>query len=213
VTATEELASDAVRFGARIQRAVALAFQWTLSEAFMHANGVARPQGWLSAPAAIEVAKESGQTADTIVAANVLKMHARRLLTPGAQWEWLTTSTAIPALLDLQTATGNPLFKQGDGREGEPEGAMLGLPVRVTEHCPVLGDAGDLQLVSLPNYYAPRRQDGIESESSIHVYFDYVLQAYRFMVRTNGQPILSAPVAPARGTDTLSHFISLGARA
>ncbi len=213
VTATEELGSDAPRFAARIKRSVALAFQWTLSESFMHDAGVDRPMGWLNSPAAVEVPKEAAQTAGTIVSANILKMHARRLITPAAQYTWLASSTAIPQLADLQTATGNALFRQGAGRPGDPEGSMLGIPVMASDHCPELGDSGDIQLVALKTYYAPRRDAGMQADTSIHVFFDYSIGAYRFMIQTNGQPLLSAPVTPAHGTDTVSHFIALAERA
>ena len=213
ITAPEGLVADSPRLASRIQGAVGPAFQWTLSESFMHDSGAARPHGWLRAPALVEVAKESGQSADTIVSANVLNMFSRRLLTPAAEWVWLTSSTALPQLFDLQSANGNALFRQGSGAAYAPAGAMLGIPVETSEHCPVLGDAGDLQLANLGGYYAPRHDRGVLAASSVHVYFDYFLEAFRFMIMTQGAPLLSAPVAPAHGSDTRSHFISLGERA
>jgi hypothetical protein len=38
------------------------------------------------------------------------------------------------------------------------------------------------------------------------------LTAFRWLFRLGGQPFLSAPVTPAQGSNTRSHFIALAAR-
>ena len=40
-----------------------------------------------------------------------------------------------------------------------------------------------------------------------------VLRAFRWIFRVGGQPVLSAPVSPAKGSATKSHFVVLDDRA
>ena len=90
---------------------------------------------------------------------------------------------------------------------------LLGYSIDWKEHCKTLGDKGDLQLVSPKGYYAARRTSGVQFASSMHLYFDYAIQAFRWTFRFGGQPHLSAPVAPANGANTKSHFVTLDERA
>ena len=53
---------------------------------------------------------------------------------------------------------------------------------------------------------------GVKFAASIHLFFDFAVNAYRWMFRIGGQPILSAPVSPAKGSDTESHFVTLATR-
>ena len=90
---------------------------------------------------------------------------------------------------------------------------LLGRPIRFSEHCKTLGTVGDIQLVDPKGYYALTKAGGIKFASSIHLYFDYGLQAFRWTIRLGGQPHLAAPVSPANGSTTKSHFVALATRA
>jgi len=99
------------------------------------------------------------------------------------------------------------------GFQNAPGGFLFGRPVRFSEHCKTLGDKGDIQLLDLKGYYGVRKEGGTRYATSLHLYFDYGLQAFRWILRFGGQPHLSAPVAPANGANTKSHFVSLDERA
>jgi HK97 family phage major capsid protein len=98
--------------------------------------------------------------------------------------------------------------------EGDPfEGRLLGYPIMFTEHAQSLGTPGDITCMNLAGYYsATKAQGGVDFASSIHLYFDQGLTAFRWTFRLTGQPYLSQPVAPANGSNTKSHFVAMAAR-
>ncbi len=211
VLATDELLQDAPRLNARLTRGAADAIRWKASEAIMFGTGAGQPLGWMTAPCLVSVAKEAGQAADTIVAANVAKMFAR-VIDPGRSL-WLVNQDVIPQLVTM-TLGNQPIWTPpATGLASAPGGFLMGRPIQFSEHCASLGDQGDIQLVNPVGYYAATRQGGPQFASSIHLYFDYNMQAFRWTFRLGGQPFLSAPVSPAKGTNTRSHFVVLDERA
>jgi hypothetical protein len=67
-------------------------------------------------------------------------------------------------------------------------------------------------LVDLSYYQAITKAEGIQTATSMHLYFDADAMAFRTTFRMDGQPKLAAPISPANGTKTLSPFVQLGAR-
>jgi len=212
VLATDELLEDAPRLASRITQKAAMAIAWKKNLAVVDGSGVGQPLGWMNSPALITVAKESGQAADTITAANVLKMMTRLRTVPGDTPFWLISQDALPALATI-TIGDKPVWMPPNGLVDAPGGFLLGKPVRFSEFAETIGDKGDIQLVSPRGYYAARRSQGVQFASSIHLYFDYATQAFRWMFRYGGQPHLSGPVSPAKGNTTTSHFVTLAERA
>ena len=213
VLATEELLEDAPLLNARIERGAARAINWKASDAIMWGTGAGQPLGFMNSNCLVSVAKESGQAADTIVAANVLKMLSRLLAVPGAQPLWLLNSQTIPQIAQM-TIGNQPAFVAQGGLPGALSGTLLGYPILMTEHCTALGDLGDIALTDMQGYESLRRSTSPEFATSMHLYFDFAMQAFRWMFRFGGQPYLSAPVAGAKsGSDTKSHFVTLAERA
>ncbi len=211
VLASEELLADAPRLNARLTKAAADAIRWKASEAIMLGTGAGQPLGWMKAGCLVSVAKEAAQAADTIVAANVAKMFSR-VLNPGRA-VWLANQDTIPQLLTM-TLGQQPIWTPpASGFQNAPGGYLFGRPIQLSEHCATLGDQGDLQLVNPDGYYAVVRESGPAFASSIHLFFDYGVQAFRWTFRLGGQPFLSAAVSPAKGASTKSHFVVLDARA
>lgn len=210
VTATEELLSDAPRLNDRLGRRSAAAIRYKISDAVMNGNGVGKPLGWLASPALVTVSKESGQAADTLVAANVGKMASRIMGLSRAYW--LANQDVLPQLITM-TLGNQPIWTPpSTGLVNAPGGFLFGRPVRFVEQAATLGDLGDIQLVNPDGYYAVTRDSGVQFASSIHLYFDYNMQAFRWTFRFGGQPFLSGPVTPAKGASTRSHFVTLEAR-
>ncbi len=212
VLATEELLEDAPRLNARLSSKSAQALNWKINDAVIYGTGAGQPKGWHGSAAQVSVAKESGQAADTIVAQNVLKMFSRLLLVPGDNPYWLANRDTVPQLAAM-TIGDQPVWIPPNGLISAPGGFLLGYPVRFSEHAKTLGDKGDIQLVSPKGYYAARRTQGVQFASSMHLYFDYNMQAFRWTFRFAGQPHLSAPISPANGASTKSHFVTLDERA
>lgn len=211
-TATEELLEDAPRLNNRLTTKAAQAIAWKKNDAIVNGNGVGRPMGWFPSAALVTVAKESGQSADTIVAANVAKMFARLQRIPGDRPFWMANQDTLPQLMTM-TLGDQPIWSPPNGFVDAPGGILLGAPVRLSDHAKTLGDKGDLQLISPKGYYGVRRSQGVQFATSIHLYFDYNKQAFRWVFRYGGQPHLSAPISPNNGTATRSHFVTLAERA
>ena len=211
VNASDELLEDAPRLESRLTIKSAEAIRWKADEAVVNGDGVGKPQGWMGADCLVSVAKETSQTAATVVAGNVLKMRAR-LLGNGAGAFWLVHQSVIPQL-GLMTIGDQPMWITRDaGLQEAMVGRLLGLPIFVSEHCQVVGTAGDIQLVAPNGYYSAIKQGGIKFAASMHLYFDYGLAAFRWTFRLAGQPLLSAAVSQAKGSETLSHFIVTAVR-
>lgn len=212
VLATEELLEDAPRLSQRITTKAGQAIAWKKNEAMVYGTGAGQPLGWMSSAALVTIAKEGSQAADTIAVENVLKMYARLLVLPGDAPFWMVNRNCVPQLMTMKVGD-MPIWMPPNGIAGAPGGFLLGYPVRFSEHAKTLGDKGDIQLVSPKGYYALRRESGPSFAQSMHLYFDYAIEAFRWTFRFGGQPHLSAPVAPAHGTDTKSHFVTLAERA
>lgn len=209
VNASEELLEDAPRLTAYLQRKAPAAIRWKAVDAFMWGDGVGKPLGWMASAALVSVAKESAQTADTIVAANIAKAFSR-MIDP-SQAVWMASADTLPQLMVLESENGQPLWQPNFAIA--PGGMLLGRPVYFTDHADTLGDLGDLQFVNPNGYEAFRKQNGASFAESIHLFFDYNVRAFRWIFRIGGQPVLSAPVTPARSSATRSHFVALAARA
>lgn len=212
VTATEELLEDAPRLAQRLTRKAGEAIAWKKNDAMVNGTGTGQPLGWMNSDALLTIAKESGQAADTLSAANVLKMYSRLLSIPGDAPFWLANKDTVPELATM-TIGDKPVWMPPNGLMDAPGGMLMGLPVRFSEHAKTLGDKGDLQLISPKGYYALRRESGPKFAQSMHLYFDYAVEAFRWTFRFGGQPHLSAPVSPANGSSTKSHFVALAERA
>ena len=212
VTATNELMSDAPRLSSRLTDKAGQAIAWKLTDAVFNGTGAGMPQGWFNSGAMVTVAKESAQVADTVVAKNVAKMYAR-LMDPG-NGIWYINQDVLPELLTITIGDKPMWFPPTASIQNSPDGGFLfGRPVRIMEPCKTLGDLGDIQFVNPRGYYAIQRSDLPEFASSMHLYFDYNIDAFRWVFRFGGQPFLSAPIAPANGSSNRSHFVSLAARA
>lgn len=209
VLATEELLEDAPRVATLLTSHAASAIRWKAADAFMWADGIEKPLGWMNSGATIAVAKDAGQTAATITPSNIARMWARMIMP--SQASWLVNSDVMPTLMDLKNSAGLPLWF-GNYQES-PGGTLLGRPVVFNEHSRSVGQLGDIQFVNPNGYEAFRKQNGVSFADSIHLYFDYNIRAFRWVFRIGGQPVLSKPVQPANGGTTKSHFVALAERA
>lgn len=211
VLATDELLEDAPRLASRLTRGAAAAIRFKADEAIVNGNGVGKPLGWTQGASFIAVPKETSQTADTVVAENVAKMYSR-LIHAGGMPVWLINQDVLPSLMTM-TIGDQPIWTApSQGFASAPGGFLLGRPVLFSEHAETVGDQGDIQLVNPAGYYAANKSSGIKFSSSIHLYFDYDIEAFKWTFRLGGQPILSAAISPNKG-QTKSHFVGLAARA
>lgn len=191
------------------------ALAWFEDIAFMRGTGVGEPLGFLNTgnAAAVAVAKETGQAADTILWENIVKMYARMLPTSLARAVWIAHIDTFPELatMALSVGTGGSAVWLSNGVSGPPM-SILGRPVFFTEKAETLGDAGDINFADLGYYLIGDRQT-MQADSSPHYKFANDLTSMRFIERVDGTPWIKNPITPNKGTNTLSPFVKIAARA
>lgn len=185
-------------------------------QAFLTGSGVGRPLGVLHAnnTGLVVVAKESGQTADTIVWENIIKMYSRMLPASLGRAVWVASPNTFVELatMALSVGTGGSAIWLNNGVEGPPM-RILGRPLFVSEKVNKLGDQSDISFVDFGHYLVGDR-GVMRVESSAHYKFGNDLIAYRVIEEADGRPWIKSPLTPANGsTDTLSPYVTLAERA
>lgn len=209
---TDELMEDTSALGSYLPGLMARSIRWKTNEAILYGDGAGKPQGAFIGSAAVVQAKESGQSASTVVVANIANMVAR--LPPGSYPKavWLITPDAFPSLITM-TLGNYPIYTApNSGIKDSPYGLLLGRPIMISQHASAFSAQGDISLVDMSYYRTITKRGGIQTATSMHLYFDADATAFRTIFRVDGQPKIVAPIAQAKGSQTLSPFISLGAR-
>ena len=213
--ATDELLQDATAITSVVNEWFGDEFGFQLDDAIYNGNGAGKPLGILAAPALVTVAKEAGQAAATIVAANLQKMYSRMPAGSLGNAAWFINQETWPQLFALSQAVGVggvPMFIPAGGMSATPAGTLLGRPIVPIEQAAALGTVGDIAFCDFSQYLAIRK-GGTQAASSIHVRFLYDESVFRFVLRFNGAPIPNSPLTPYKGTATVSPFIALATRA
>lgn len=214
VQATDELLEDAVAMESYIRAAAPAAIMHKINEAIVSGDGVGKPQGILNSSFAVTVSKESGQSADTIVARNIINMYSRMLPSSRANAAWYVNAQAEPQLLGLKDDLGNFIYlAPGSQMNGSPYGMLLGRPViPMMSALPALGDVGDIVFSDLSYYYAVLKAGGVKSAVSIHLLFDKDITSYKFSMRIDGKCPFKSPVTTQYGNYQMSSVVLLEAR-
>ena len=215
VPTTDELLDDANALTSYLPQKVALSIRWKTNESILFGAGNGVPIGALSAGATVTVAKESGQTTQTLLPQNLAKMIARLPSGSFANSVWIVNNDVLPALFTLSLGnypiylpTGLPV----GGIQVSPYGTLLGRPVFVSQHANTFSSQGDVILVDLSYYQTITKAGGMQTATSMHLYFDADLTAFRTTFRMDGQSKIVAPISPAKGATTMSPYVQLGAR-
>ncbi len=215
VPMTEELMADGVALGAYFEPACARSIRWKTDEAILWGAAGEQPLGAFASACAVSQSKESGQANGTIVAENVVKMVSRLPAGSYRNAVWMVNNDALPQLFVMKigdTPIWLPVSSPNGAISGSPYGTLLGRPVMVTQHAKSIGTAGDIMLADLRQYRAITKAGGIQTATSMHLYFDADAVAFRATFRVDGAPKLAAPINPQNGSVTLSPFVTLEAR-
>lgn len=212
VPVTEEMLDDAGSIDGYLRSKMPEAIDWSASYAIAWGTGAGQPLGFMRSGALVTVAAESAQTADTIVAANVLNMYARMPVRSRRTAVWLIHPDAEPQLPQLKIGD-TPVYMPPGGMTGAPYGTLLGRPVIPHQVCETVGDLGDVMFVDLMQYLAVRKTGGIRLQTSMHLWFDQDLMAFKATLRLAGQPWWSAAISQRDGSNSMSPFVTLAARA
>ena len=214
VPITNELLADAPALGSYITPIAASRIQWKTNEAILFGTGGAQPLGCMSGNALIVVPKVSGQATGTIVQQNISSMRSRLVTGNLKNAIWAGNPDILPALESLVVGQIPIFLPPGTGIRAGYDGTLNGRPLILTEHANALGAQSDLSLIALNGYRTITKAEGIETATSMHLYFDANATAFRFIFRIDGQPIIAAPIQPPTGKspNTRSYFVTLAAR-
>jgi len=217
---TDELLQDSVALDGYINKWFPAEMGFKLDDAVINGTGAGQPLGVLNSPGRVTVAKETGQTAATIVTNNILKMWRRMWAPSWANAVWFINQDTLEQLSTLTIPIGTAgtlanLFQMPTSAAG-PYGAgaygnMLTRPVIPIEQCATIGTEGDIILVDLSQYIVGDK-GGMQTATSIHVSFTTDETAFRFVYRVNGEPIWHSALTPYKGSDTISPYITLATR-
>ncbi len=214
--ATEEQLADGPAWEAYVNEAVPQELAFQIDTAVYSGGGAGSPLGITNSGAVLVVAKVSGQTAATIVIANILQMWSQMWARSRANAIWFINQDIEPQLIPL--TLGAPSLAQiliysAPGINGNPGpyGKMFGRPVIPVEQASTLGTQGDIMLADMTQYILAQRAD-VRADTSIHVAFLTGEQAFRFMLRLDGQPTWKKPLTPYQGAALKSPFVTLATR-
>jgi HK97 family phage major capsid protein len=214
--ATERLLRNAPAMAAVFENAFASEAAFKLDDAVWRGTGAGMPLGFsvqnLGAALLVQVAKKTGQAADTFVIENATAMLSRLLRDPGDRVVWLANQDTI-GQFPLMTVGQQPVFLPNNNAAGSPYyGTLFGYPIILVEQAETLGDAGDVVLANLSKYVTIT-QGGLRSASSMHVRFIYDEMTFKWGLDVNGQSMVKVPITPYKGSSTLSPFVTTAARA
>lgn len=215
VPVTNELLDDAPAMAAYLTGLMGRSIRWKSNDAILNGSGVGQPLGVFNSAALVAQAKETSQTADTVVAANVAKMLARQPATGMTRARWVMNQEVLPQLITM-TIGDQPIWTPpSEGIKGAPGGLLLGRPITFSESCAVLGDQNDIALIDFTKYRVITKSGAaaIDIASSMHLYFDQGATAFRATFRMDGRPSVNQKIAKKNGSSNeLSPYVVLVAR-
>lgn len=215
VPVSDEMLDDSAALASYLPKKIGASIQWKTNEAILFGPGAGLPQGAMVSGAVVTIAKDSGQAANTLTALNLANMIARLPEGSFPNSIWIINNDVLPALFTL-TLGNYPIYMPAGGvtgaAQGSPYGTLLGRPIMISQHANTFSSQGDVILVDLSYYQTITKATGVQTATSMHLYFDADATAFRTTFRVDGQSKIAAAISPAKGTNKLSPFVQLGAR-
>lgn len=212
VPITDELAADAPAIGAFVEGETPKAMRAKINDALVNGDGAGKPVGVVGHGGTVSVAKETSQAAATVVIENLVKMYSR-CINPGRAI-WIANVDTFPQLYDMKDNAGARVWQTVAPGLSEPfQGMILGRPVMWVEACPTLGTVGDVVFGDWAQYRTITKAGGVQTATSMHLWFDYAVEAFRAIFRIDGQPWRSTTLTPQKGSATRGNFVTVATRA
>ncbi len=211
VNASSEVIEDGLGFEGQLTMAIKKSLSLGMDFYLLRGLGAGQPLGVLNSPGVISVAKETGQSADSLCYENLTKLFSRMYSEGHQRAIFIANPSTIPQLLTLSQAVGTggntiPVMTKGvNGFE------ILGRPVVFSSNMPPLGDANDICYVDLSAYAMGLRRD-LRIEKSIIPGWTTDVVSYRVLVRFDGCGTWSKVLTPRNGA-TQSWCVGLAERA
>jgi HK97 family phage major capsid protein len=213
---TERSLQDASSLASVVSDGFRDEFAFVLDDEIVRGTGAGQCLGVTIAPATVSVTKETGQTAATLVAENVMKMWARCWGRSRLNSVWFYNQELEPQFQSMQIGTGTSaqlVYMPPGGLSNAQYGTLYGRPCIPIEQASAPGTVGDIMLLDLSQYKLITK-GGLQNAESIHVRFLNNERCFRFTTRVNGKPTWDTALTPYKGSAsaTLSPFVVLGAR-
>ena len=216
VPVTDELLEDAPSLNAYMSRKVPDKLTYKINDALINGDGVGKPLGILNSPALVTQAAEGAQTSGTINFSNIVKMWSRMYAPLRRNAVWLINQDVEPQLYSttIPAASGvsAPAFIPPAGLPNAPNGTLLGRPIMYSEATQAVGTPGDILFVDFTQYLSLFKSTGLRADTSIHLWFDQGLVAFRFTMRLGGVPWWSSSITRAKSSNPLSFAVALASR-
>jgi len=190
-------------------------FGFKLDDVILNGSGAGQGLGVLKSGALVEVAKRTGQKADTVIFENIIDMDTQLADASENSAFWIANREVKPDLATMSITVGTggvPVYLPANGAAGRPSQELYGRKMVTMEQASAIGDVGDIMLFD-PNEYIMIDKGGIQSAVSIHVQFLTDQNTFRWTYRYNGMPLRSKPLTPFKGTKLRSPFVAIAARA
>jgi HK97 family phage major capsid protein len=211
---TDELLADSSVLTGIAGEAFSEEIMFMTEDGIFEGDGAGKPMGVMNSPCLVTVAKETGQSSQTILYQNVLKMWSRMWGRSRQNAIWTINQDNEPQLYAMSQVIGTagvPVYLPANGISGEPYGTLFGRPVLPLEYNQTVGTTGDIVLADYSQYVLADK-GGIQAASSMHVAFVSDQMVFRITYRVDGQPIWNAALTPFHGSNTLSPFVALAGR-
>lgn len=204
---TDEQMRDAQFTGSLIERAFALAIA-RLEEKKIISDVIANA-------GTTTIAKESGQSADTVVGKNFLKMRNAMISTSRRNAIWTMhpdVAAELPEMYLAGTHSDKFIYMPENGISVNGYDRLFGREIIESDYCSELGEKGDV-LYWNPMAYLWIYKGGIETASSIHVAFDTAQQAFRAITYANGMCKYDTGLTINNSTTKRASYVTLAQRA
>lgn len=201
IVVTDKLLRNAPAIDSVVRRLFGQAIAAAEDQAFMFGDGVGKPVGALTSPAATVVARK---TAAVITYLDVVTMLAKAKL--GGSLVWTASQSILPQLLTMKDEAGNLIFQPNIA--AAIGGTLLGYPIRFTENSPAIGAIGDLTLSDF-GYYVIKDGAGIFIQASDATLFTENKTIIKAFWNVDGKPWVNGPFTLANGYQ-VSPFVKLG---
>ncbi len=211
VYVTDELLQDATALEQIVSLQFAKEFAFKIEDAVINGDGAGKPLGILNSGALVTNAKETSQTAATVVVENIAKMWA--LLHDASEdgAAWIYNRSVFPQLITMKLGD-HGIFLPAGTIAGNMFPMLMGKPLVSAEYLPAVGTLADITLADLTQYWMIEKE-GLQTASSIHVRFIEGETAFRFVWRLNGLPVWDKPLTGYKDSIDRSPFVVTALRA
>lgn len=223
INMTDELLEDVPAMSTYLRNKTPQVIGFKVNDAIVNGTGDSSlmPSGILESSAKVTVPPEGSSAGDPLTYADIVNMWAALYAPCRRNAIWLVNQAIEASMFRMAfpgTGTAVPVYLPQGGLSVSPFATLLGRPVIPTEAAAPLGTEGDIILVDLTKYATVQKTSGLRQDVSIHLYFDYDITSFRFVMRFGGKPWWTGPVeggpgqASSQGGVQRSCIVTLGDR-